>query len=153
MTDQAQTTAPRSQWRDVWVQFRAHRGALVGMVVFLTIIATVFIGPLLWPLDATYIDILDRNQGPSWKHPFGTDQLGRDTLARMKADYVYPAVADRRSPDEWEADGALDIRARARIAARQILATPRPPAIPPEIDEAIRAEFNILLSREAVGRG
>ena len=77
----------------------------------------------------------------------------RDTLARMKADYVYPAVADRRSPDEWEADGALDMRARARIAARQILATPRPPAIPPEIDEAIRAEFDILLSREAVGRG
>ena len=46
----------------------------------------------------------------------------------MKADYVYPQIADRRSPDEWEADGALDMRARARIAARQILATPRPPA-------------------------
>ncbi|NDD88686.1 MAG: ABC transporter permease, partial [Rhodobacteraceae bacterium] len=26
-----------------------------------------------------------RNQGPSWAHPFGTDQLGRDTFARMMA--------------------------------------------------------------------
>ena len=25
----------------------------------------------------------DRLQGPSWAHPFGTDDLGRDTLARV----------------------------------------------------------------------
>jgi len=45
----------------------------------------VFIGPLLWPYDATFIDIRARNQGPSWAHPLGTDQLGRDMLARMMA--------------------------------------------------------------------
>ncbi len=77
--------SPRSQWRDVWAQFCAHWGALMGLVMFLLILALVFLGPLLWPLDATYIDIRARNQGPGWAHPFGTDQLGRDTMARMIA--------------------------------------------------------------------
>ena len=85
MTDPTPTTAPRSQWRDVWRQFRAHRGALIGMILFFLIIATVFVGPLVWTVDATFIDIRARNQGPNWTHPFGTDQLGRDTLARMMA--------------------------------------------------------------------
>ncbi|MEO3416925.1 ABC transporter permease [Roseovarius sp. CAU 1744] len=83
MTEPAIATPPRSQWRDVWLQFRAHRGALIGMGVFLFIIVTVFLGPLIWSIDATHIDIRARNQGPSWAHPFGTDQLGRDTLARI----------------------------------------------------------------------
>ena len=85
MTDPALSSAPRSQWRDVWQQFRAHRGALIGMGVFFFIIAAVFLGPLVWSIDATHIDIRARNQGPSWAHPFGTDQLGRDTLARIMA--------------------------------------------------------------------
>ena len=85
MTERAIETAPHSQWHDVWRQFRAHRGALAGMAVFVFIIAAVFLGPLIWTIDATYIDIRARNQGPSWAHPFGTDQLGRDTLARMMA--------------------------------------------------------------------
>ena len=45
----------------------------------------VFVGPYFWPLEATFIDIRARNQGPSLAHPFGTDQLGRDMLARMMA--------------------------------------------------------------------
>ena len=74
-----------SQWRDVWRQFRSHRGAMFGAVVFGTILLAVLTGPFLWPYDATYIDIRARNQGPTWAHPFGTDQLGRDLLARMMA--------------------------------------------------------------------
>ena len=77
--------APRSQWRDVWDQFKTHKGAVMGGVIFLLIVAVVIIGPLVWPYDATYIDIRSRNQGPSFAHPLGTDQLGRDTLARMMA--------------------------------------------------------------------
>ncbi len=85
LTDPVPTTPPRSQWRDVWDQFKTHRGALVGAVIFFFIIAAVFVGPWLWGIDATFIDIRSRNQGPSWAHPFGTDQLGRDSLARMMA--------------------------------------------------------------------
>ncbi len=77
--------APRSQWADVWDQFRTHKGALVGMVVFVFILAAVTIGPWIWTLDPTYIDIRARNDGPSLAHPLGADQLGRDMLARMMA--------------------------------------------------------------------
>ncbi|RAP41533.1 peptide ABC transporter [Rhodovulum viride] len=76
---------PRNQWLDVWDQFRSHRGALLGAAFFAFILAAVFLGPLIWQIDPTYIDIRARNQGPSLLHPFGTDQLGRDTLARMLA--------------------------------------------------------------------
>ncbi len=79
------TAAPRNQWRDIWDQFKTHRGALIGGIVFITIVLAVFIGPWLWPYEATFIDIRSRNQGPSWAHPLGTDQLGRDMLARMMA--------------------------------------------------------------------
>ena len=76
---------PRSKWRDVWYQFRKHKGALIGSIVFFTIVISVMFGPLVWPFEANEINIRARNQGPSWLHPFGTDQLGRDTFARMIA--------------------------------------------------------------------
>ncbi|MYM54549.1 ABC transporter permease [Thalassovita mangrovi] len=85
LADPIPVAPPRSQWRAVWQQFKTHRGALLGGIIFLVIVLAVFIGPLVWPYDATYIDIRARNQGPSFAHPLGTDQLGRDTLARMMA--------------------------------------------------------------------
>jgi len=83
MTDTVSFRAPRNQWWDVWDQFKTHKGALVGSVVFIAILLFCFVGPMLWPYDATYIDIRSRNQGFSLAHPFGTDQLGRDIFARM----------------------------------------------------------------------
>jgi len=84
MTDTAQPTkAPRNHWWDIWGQFRTHKGAMICLVIFLSILFGVAFGNLLWGIDPTYIDIRARNQGPTLAHPFGTDQLGRDTLARM----------------------------------------------------------------------
>jgi len=84
MTDSFEPTkAPRSQWWDVWDQFKSHRGAMISAVIFLIILFAVLFGQYLWPYDATFIDIRSRNQTPSFSHPLGTDQLGRDTLARM----------------------------------------------------------------------
>jgi peptide/nickel transport system permease protein len=80
---------PRSQWADVWSQFKTHKGALVGLVVFATLLLFVSIGPLVWTKDPTFINpdaatmIKTRNKPPSWEFPLGTDQLGRDMLARM----------------------------------------------------------------------
>lgn len=93
MTETAATLIekPRSQWRDVWIQFRTHGGALAGMVVFLSLIAFVTLGPLVWAVDPTYVNpdaarmIMTRNKPPSLEWPLGTDQLGRDMLARMMA--------------------------------------------------------------------
>jgi trimethylamine--corrinoid protein Co-methyltransferase len=74
------------------------------------------------------------------------------TLARMKTDYVYPEVADRQSPNDWKDAGSLDIRERARIKAREILASHFPNSLSRELDDRIRAEFDILLPRSAMSR-
>jgi peptide/nickel transport system permease protein len=76
---------PRSQWWDVWDQFKTHKGALVGLSVFALIVLTILIGPLVWRADPTFVDLRARNQGFSASHPLGTDQLGRDVLARVMA--------------------------------------------------------------------
>ena len=85
LSDPMPSAPQRSQWLAVWEQFKTHKGALLGGIIFLLIVLTVFVGPWVWPYDPTYIDIRARNQGPSFAHPLGTDQLGRDTLARMMA--------------------------------------------------------------------
>lgn len=80
---------PRSQWRDVWAQFRRHKGAMAALVLLITLASFVLIGPLVWRIDPNFIEpntakmFKLRNLGPSWDHPLGTDQLGRDMLARM----------------------------------------------------------------------
>ncbi|PHR25548.1 MAG: peptide ABC transporter [Hoeflea sp.] len=81
----AKDTSARSQWWDVWDQFKTHKGALFGAAVFLFIVLAVTLGPLVWTIEPTFIDIRARNSGPSLAHPFGTDQLGRDIMARMMA--------------------------------------------------------------------
>jgi ABC-type dipeptide/oligopeptide/nickel transport system permease subunit len=37
---------------------------------------------LLWTIDPTFIDARAQSQARPWAHPFGTDNLGRDMLAR-----------------------------------------------------------------------
>jgi peptide/nickel transport system permease protein len=76
---------PRNQWWDVWDQFKTHKGAMVGLAVFVAILLIVIVGPWLWTLEATKLDIRAKNQGFSLSHPLGTDQLGRDMLARLMA--------------------------------------------------------------------
>jgi peptide/nickel transport system permease protein len=76
-------SAYRSLWVDVWRQFRTHSGAVVGVVVFLGIILAVTVGPYLHDIDPQYLDLRARNQGPSWEHPIGTDNLGRDMFAQV----------------------------------------------------------------------
>ena len=75
----------RSLTGDVWNQFKTHKGALFGCFVFFGILIAVVLGPFFWPLDPSFVDIRSRNQGASFAHPFGTDQLGRDLFARILA--------------------------------------------------------------------
>lgn len=85
MTEEKANLQNSGKWLDVWTQFKKHKGALVGSIVFLIIALTVLVGPFFWIFEANEINIRQRNQGPSWLHPLGTDQLGRDTFARMIA--------------------------------------------------------------------
>ena len=45
--------------------------------------AAVLFGPLVWRMPINEIDFTARLAHPSWEHPFGTDDLGQDLLARM----------------------------------------------------------------------
>lgn len=75
----------RSLWMDVWLQFRTHLGAVIGVAVFFIIVLSVLIGPFIHDVDPQFLDIRSKNQGPSFAHPFGTDNLGRDMLAQVLA--------------------------------------------------------------------
>jgi peptide/nickel transport system permease protein len=75
----------RSLWGDVWVQFRKHRGAMLGIGILTILVLGVTVGPLIYTVDAGYIDVPAANSQPSSEHLFGTDNLGRDTLARSMA--------------------------------------------------------------------
>jgi trimethylamine--corrinoid protein Co-methyltransferase len=73
-----------------------------------------------------------------------------ETLARMRTDFVYPAVGDRRSPAVWEEDGHHDVRYRARERVREILSTHYPGHVPEAVDGRIREAFDIQLPRAAM---
>ena len=88
MTDNVQFNAlnkTNNKWLDVWNEFKNHKGALAGAIIFALIVILVLLGPFVWPYEANGINIRIRNQGPTLAHPLGTDQLGRDTLARIMA--------------------------------------------------------------------
>jgi peptide/nickel transport system permease protein len=74
---------PASLAADMWRRFRRHRLAVVGILILSGIITGVLAGPAIWRVPVDEIDFTARLAGPSWKHPFGTDDLGQDLLARM----------------------------------------------------------------------
>lgn len=91
------TANPRSQWQNVWDQFKQHKGALLGGGVLVFITLAVLVGPYIWSLDPQKLDIRNKDLRPifnvlwdsdakvSWAHPFGTDNLGRDGLSNILA--------------------------------------------------------------------
>jgi peptide/nickel transport system permease protein len=68
---------------DIWRRFKRHRMALVGALILFVIVIGVAIGPWLWTVPINEIDFAARLKPPSWRHPFGTDDLGQDLLSRM----------------------------------------------------------------------
>lgn len=98
MTDTRTTTAPtRNQWLEVWDQFKTHKGAVIGGAFLTLITLFVILGPAIWQVDPTDLDVRNKDVRPiytalwhadakvAWGHPLGTDQLGRDNLANLIA--------------------------------------------------------------------
>ncbi|MBA2667995.1 MAG: ABC transporter permease [Trueperaceae bacterium] len=69
-------------WRLTLRRFAKNRLAIVGVVVFATIVVAVALAGLS-PYDPDRTNLRARFEGPSLSHPFGTDDLGRDTLTRV----------------------------------------------------------------------
>lgn len=72
----------RSLRQDVWRQFKKHKGALVGLVLLGLIVFITIFGPVIYGVDPYAIDTSATNDPPSLQYPLGTDNLGRDVLAR-----------------------------------------------------------------------
>ena len=73
----------RSLWGNAWRQFRRHRLAMAGLVVVVFMVLATFIGSWLYPRDIDEIDFSVTSSSLSAAHPFGTDALGQDILARI----------------------------------------------------------------------
>ncbi|MEZ5849358.1 MAG: ABC transporter permease [Hyphomicrobiaceae bacterium] len=69
--------------REAWRRFRKHGLAVASLVILALMVLAITIGPFLWRVAINDIDFAASSQGPSLAHPFGTDDLGQDLLARM----------------------------------------------------------------------
>lgn len=78
------TLAPRrrSRWGDLARLWRKYDMALIGGTFFLIVLVVSLLAPVFSPYDPAERNIRLRLQGPSWEHPFGLDEMGRDVLSR-----------------------------------------------------------------------
>ena len=76
-------TPPLSLGQLVWRRFRRHKMAMFGAVTLILLVVYSFGGALVFPESyANFADTPLRLAAPSAQHPFGTDTIGRDVLAR-----------------------------------------------------------------------
>lgn len=74
-----------SQWKTTFRRLCRNRGAVIGMVILFIILMMALFADLLFDYE-TMVEannIPERLLAPCWAHPFGTDQFGRDMLARV----------------------------------------------------------------------
>ena len=75
-------------------------------------------------------------------HYLGSDQ----TLSLMQTEYIYPVLADRSSPKEWQEKDRPDLIEQAVARKEALIAAPTQAALPPEVDAQIRQRFKIHLN-------
>ncbi|XBX08261.1 ABC transporter permease [Enterocloster clostridioformis] len=64
-------------------RFFSSPGLIMGLTVFILIVMAAIIIPAVASVDPNAMAIADRLKGPSLKHPFGTDEFGRDLMIRV----------------------------------------------------------------------
>ena len=70
-------------WLDSWRRFKRDRFAVFSSLFILLVILAVVFAPIFYTTPIDKIDFLSSAAPPSWEHPFGTDALGQDQLARI----------------------------------------------------------------------
>ena len=94
MQNKENTGVKKNQSAEIWRQFRRNKGAMVGLTVVIMLVLIAIFADVIWDYDVDIagINTAERLQGPSWEHPFGTDQMGRDMLARVGYGVRYAIV-------------------------------------------------------------
>jgi oligopeptide transport system permease protein len=71
-----------SLWRDAARRFAHNKAALIAMGAFILMLLYVIIVPIVSPYDPNAVDFANAYITPTWSHPFGTDEFGRDLFLR-----------------------------------------------------------------------
>jgi peptide/nickel transport system permease protein len=57
--------------------------AVAGLLITLAIVVVAILAPFIAPYPDVYVDLQNKYLPPSWAHPFGTDDMGRDIFSRV----------------------------------------------------------------------
>lgn len=76
--------AKRSQLQEIWRNLKKNKGAIIGIIIIIAVTVLALSAPLIYDYEEDVVKqhISERLQSPSLEHPFGTDDVGRDILAR-----------------------------------------------------------------------
>lgn len=81
--DKKNTPRKQSQVKEVWRRLKKNKSAILGLVLFSFFLFLALFGELIIPYSKSIdVNVLERMQTPNAKHWFGTDNFGRDVLAR-----------------------------------------------------------------------
>jgi oligopeptide transport system permease protein len=72
-----------SPWQDALRRLRRNRLAMLGLALLALFALASLAGPWIVPHAYDKTDLPYGAKSPTWAHPFGTDELGRDLLARV----------------------------------------------------------------------
>ena len=81
--------APPHPVVEFWRYFRANAGAVAGLVLILVVLLVALLAEVIAPHspiltdDTAFLKPPAWQEGGSWKHPLGTDAIGRDMLSRL----------------------------------------------------------------------
>jgi peptide/nickel transport system permease protein len=69
--------------QETWQRFRRDRMAMLGAITLIIIVLSIVLLPFVYHASIDQIDFAQSASPPSWQHPFGTNDLGQDLLARI----------------------------------------------------------------------
>jgi len=76
--------AKRSNIGELWHRMKRNKGAVVGLAIIIMMLLMLFYSLIfISRADITAMDAYNRSAKPSWEHPFGTDDRGRDLFVRI----------------------------------------------------------------------
>jgi ABC-type dipeptide/oligopeptide/nickel transport system permease subunit len=80
-----QLEAPSGLWREAWQRLRRNPGAIFGFALVLVFVLCALFAPWIAPYGPREQGLEGRliAAAPSFDHPFGLDQLGRDQFSRV----------------------------------------------------------------------
>ncbi|HBG66078.1 MAG TPA: peptide ABC transporter permease [Treponema sp.] len=62
---------------------KENRELVIGTAITAIVLLMAIVSFFYTPYDITFMNIAERSQPPSWAHPAGTDNMGRDILSRL----------------------------------------------------------------------